>query len=144
MTGKGNYWSNGLLNLLFNATALANIADNAASSPLTQLWLSLHTADPGAGGNQSTNEVSYTGYVRVSVARTTTGWPTTTTEVISPGAVISWPVGTGGGGIAAFFGIGTASSGAGNLLYSGTVTPNITCGVGVQPQLTTATTISES
>lgn len=144
MTGKGNYWSNGLLNLLFNATPLANIADNAATSPITQLWFSLHTADPGAAGNQSTNEIAYTGYARVSVARSTTGFPSTSSEVISPGAVISWPVGTGGGGVAAFFGIGTSGSGAGNLLYSGTVTPNITCGSGVQPQLTTATTISES
>jgi hypothetical protein len=144
MTGKGNYWSNSLLNLLFNATPIPNLADNAGSAPLTQLYFSLHTADPGATGDQTTNEVAYTGYARVAVPRTTTGFPTSTTEVISPGAVISWPVGTGGGGVAAFLGIGTASSGAGHLLYSGTVTPNITCGTGVQPQLTTATTISES
>lgn len=144
MTGKSNYWSDGLLNLLFNATALANIADNAASSPLTALWFSLHTADPGAGGDQTTNEIAYTSYARVSVARTVAGFPLTTSQVISPAAVISWPLGTGGGGVAAFFGIGIASVGAGQLLYTGTVTPNITCGVGVQPQLTTATTISES
>src|SRR5262245_35265390 len=54
--GKANTFDNDLLKLIFNATPIANIADNAATSPLTNLYLSLHTADPGAGGNQTTNE----------------------------------------------------------------------------------------
>jgi hypothetical protein len=53
-------------------------------------------------------------------------------------AAVSFPAGTGGSGTASYFGIGTAASGAGALLYSGTVTPNIVCGNGVTPQLTTA------
>jgi len=48
--------------------------------------------------------------------------------------------GTGGSGTVTHFGIGTASSGAGKLLYSGTVTPNIVCGNGVTPSLVAATT----
>ncbi len=44
---KGNTFENDLLKLIFNATAIANIADNAGSSPLTNLYVSLHTADPG-------------------------------------------------------------------------------------------------
>jgi hypothetical protein len=126
---------------------LANIADNAASSPLTALWVSLHYADPTASGDQTSSEITYTSYARVSVARTTSGWPTTTTETISPAAAITFPLSTGGTGgtvLAAFFGIGTASTGAGHLLYSGTCTPNVSCVNGVQPQLTTATTITES
>ena len=56
--------SNSILKLIFNATAWANMADNAATSPYTNLYLSLHTADPGTGNNQTTNETSYTNYVR--------------------------------------------------------------------------------
>src|SRR5690349_4653937 len=43
----GNTAENDIMKLLFNATAITNIADNAASSPLTNLEVSLHTADPG-------------------------------------------------------------------------------------------------
>lgn len=142
--GKANYWSNGLLNLFFNAAALANVADNAASSPLTNLYFSLHTADPGAAGSQTTSEITYTSYARVAVARTTGGFATTTTQTISPVAAVTFPAGTGGAGTATFFGLGTATSGAGNLAYSGTVTPNIVTGNGITPQLTTATTIVEA
>jgi len=136
---KGDTWENDLLKLLFNATAVANIADNAASSPLTNLYVSLHTADPGEAGAQNTSEVAYTSYARVAVARTSGGW-TVTANVVKPVSDIVFPAGTGGSGTVTHFGIGTASSGAGKLLYSGTVTPNIVCGNGVTPSLVAATT----
>jgi hypothetical protein len=43
---KANVTSNNWLKLLFNATAIANIADNAATSPITTIAVALHTADP--------------------------------------------------------------------------------------------------
>ena len=67
---KTTAFSADLLKLIFNGTAIANIADNAASAPLANLVLSLHTADPGVGASQTTSEVAYTGYARVSVPRT--------------------------------------------------------------------------
>lgn len=139
---KGNTFENDWLKMVFNATAIANIADNAASSPLTNLQVSLHTADPGEAGDQTTNEIAYTSYARVAVARTSGGW-TVTANSVSPAANIDFPAGTGGSGTATYFGVGTASSGAGKLLYSGTVTPNIVCGNGVTPRLTTATAVTE-
>jgi hypothetical protein len=139
---KGNTFENDLLRLVFNATAIANIADNAATSPLTNLFVSLHTADPGEAGDQTTNEIAYTSYARATVARTTGGW-TVTANSVSPVANIDFAAGTGGTGTATHFGVGTASSGAGKLLYKGTVTPNIVCGNGVTPRLTTATAITE-
>lgn len=142
--GKNNYLSNGLLNLIFQAATLANIAENASSSPITTLYISLHTADPTASGNQASNECTYTGYARVGVVRTSGGWTTASAESVSPQAAITFPAGTGGSGTAAFMGIGTASSGVGNLLYSGPITPNINTGNGVTPQLTTGTTITEA
>lgn len=137
----GNTFENDLLKLLFNATAIANIADNAAASPLTNLQASLHTADPGEAGDQTTSEVTYTSYARVAVARTTGGW-TVTANSVSPVATISFPAGTGGSGTASYFIVGTASSSTGKILASGTVTPNIVTGNGITPQLTTATAIT--
>lgn len=139
---KGNTFENDLLKLIFNATAIANIADNAATSPLTNLYASLHTADPGEAGDQSTSETAYTSYARVAVARTTGGW-TVTANSVSPVANIDFPACTGGTASITHFGVGVASSGATKLLYSGTVTPNISVSSGVTPRLTTATAITE-
>ena len=60
MAGKSSNFANELLKLIFNGTPIANIADNAASSPITNWELSLHTALPTSGQNH--NEVTYTGY----------------------------------------------------------------------------------
>jgi hypothetical protein len=139
---KSNTFENDWLKLIFNATAIANLADNAASSPLTNLYVSLHTADPGEAGNQSTNEVAYTSYARVAVARTSGGW-TVTNNSVSPVANIDFPAATGGSGTVTYFGVGSASSGSGVLYYSGTVTPSISVTSGVTPRLTTASTITE-
>ena len=62
MAGKTAYLENAILKLIFNGTAIANIADNAAASPATGWWLSLHTADPTdtPATEQSQSETSYT------------------------------------------------------------------------------------
>lgn len=142
---KADSWENGLLLLLFNNTNFANVGDATGlrgSTVAGSLYASLHTSDPGEAGSQTTNEIGYTSYARVAVARSGSGW-TVTTNSVSPVAAITFPAGTGGSGTASFFGIGTLVSAAGTLLYSGTVTPNIVCGNGVTPQLTTATAITE-
>jgi len=139
---KSNAFENALLQLILNATAIANLADNAASSPLTNLYVSLHTADPGEAGNQSTSEATYTGYARVAVARTSGGWIVTANSA-SPAANIDFPIATAGTETITYFGVGSASSGAGVLYYSGTVTPNISVVNGVIPRLRTTSTITE-
>jgi hypothetical protein len=139
---KSNAFENSLLKLIFNATAIANLADNAASSPLTSLYVSLHTADPGEAGDQSTSEATYTSYARVAVLRTSGGW-TVTNNSVSPVANIDFPNCTGGTNTITYFGVGTASTGAGVLYYSGTVSPSISVSSGVTPRLTTASTITE-
>lgn len=139
---KGNTFENDILKLFFNATAIADLAQDDGSSPATNLYVSLHTADPGEAGSQTTNEIAYTSYARVAVARSGAGF-TVTNNSVSPAATVSFPAGTGGSGTATHFGIGTASSGAGYLMYKGTVTPNIVCGNGITPQLTTASAVTE-
>lgn len=140
---KGATFDNDWLKLIFNATAIANIADNAAASPLTNLYVSLHTADPGSGGNQTTNETAYTSYARVAIARTSAGW-TVTTNSVSPATDIVFPACTGGTATITYFAVGTASTSTGKILYSGTLSPNIAVSSGVTPKITTASTITES
>jgi len=139
---KGNTFENDWLRLVFNATAIANMADNAGSSPLTNLHVSLHTADPGEAGDQTTSETTYTSYARVAVARTSGGW-TVTANSVSPAANIDFPQCSGGTATITHFAVGTAASGAGKVLYKGTVTPNISVSNGVIPRLSTATAITE-
>ena len=139
---KGNTYENDLMKLLFQASAIANVADNAATSPLTNLSVALHTADPGEAGDQTTSEAAYTSYTRVSVARTSGGW-TVTNNSVSPAANISFPAGTGGSGTVSYFSVGPTGGGATKIFYSGTVTPNIVTGNGITPVLTTATAITE-
>jgi len=139
---KGDTFENDLQKLTFNATAIANFADNAASSPITVIEVSLHTADPGETGNQTTSECAYTGYSRVAVTRTSSGW-TVSSNSVSPVANIDFPACTGGSETVTHFAVGTAHTSTGKILYSGTVSPNISVSSGVTPRLTTASTITE-
>jgi hypothetical protein len=139
---KSNTFEADLLALIFNATAIANIADNAASAPLTNLYLSLHTADPGEAGVQTTNECTYTSYARVAVARTSGGWVITGSSV-SPASDIIFPTSTGGTNTATHAAIGTASTGGGKILYSGSISPTISISTGTVPRLPTTSAISE-
>jgi len=143
---KTNSWENGILELLFKNTNFANTGDATGlrgSSTAGSLYFSLHTADPGETGDQTTNEIAYTDYARVAVARSGAGF-TVTADSVSPAANVSFPIGSGGSGTATHFGVGTASSGTGILLYKGAITPNIVCGSGITPILTTATAITEA
>lgn len=142
---KSNTWENGLLLLVFNNTNFANVGDATGlrgSSTAGQLFVSLHTADPGETGTQSTNEATYTSYARVAVVRSSSGW-TVTGNSVSPAATISFPTATGGSNVITHFGVGLASTGANTLLYKFPVAPNISVTSGVTPRLTTATFISE-
>lgn len=122
-----------LLKEIFNATAIANIADNAATSPLTNLYVSLHTANP-AGGNQTTSEAAYTSYARVAVVRTSSGW-TVTSNSVAPAANITFPTGTGGTGTATYWAIGTSSTGTGKLLLSGALGASVVMGNTIAPKI---------
>jgi hypothetical protein len=140
---KGNTFENDLMKLFFQGTAIANLADNAASSPNTNLFVSLHTADPGEAGNQTTSEASYTGYARVAVARTSGGW-TVTNNSVTNAAAITFPQCTGGSNTISHFAVGTASSGAGKILYKGALTASLAVSNLIIPEFASSTlTISE-
>jgi hypothetical protein len=130
---KGNTFENDLLLLIFNGTAIADIADNDATSPLTNLQVSLHSSDPGEAGSQTTNEVAYTSYARVAVARSGAGW-TVSGNTVTNAALIQFPQCTGSSVTATHFAIGTAASGAGKILYKGALSASLAISSGIQPQ----------
>lgn len=118
--------------LIFNATAWANWADNAASSPNTNIYASLHTADP-TSGNQTTSESAYTSYARVAVARTSGGW-SCTSGVATNVAAITFPACTGGTSTVSHCAVGKATSGTGEVITAGAVTASLSVSTGITPQ----------
>lgn len=136
-----------LLDLIFTNANIANLGDATGvrgSAAAGQLFLSLHSADPGEAGTQATNEVSYTGYARVGRNRVSgAGGFTRTGNSISPTENVDFGTCTAGSVTATHFGIGVASSGATLLLYKGPISPTIAIAAGVTPRLTTGSTITE-
>lgn len=143
MAGKSTVYDTALLALLLNATPIALVADNTATTPLTQIFLSLHTASPGASGNQSTNEAAYTSYARVGIARSSAGF-TVAAGVATLTSAQNFPTATGGSETETYVGVGALASGVGALYYFGPLSPTIAVSNGVTPQLTTGTTITET
>lgn len=131
------------LKLYGQATNWSLIADNTATTPATNIYLSLHTASPGVSGNQTTSEIAYTSYARVAVARTSSGFDESALA-LTLHALTSFPAGTGGSGTATNYGYGLSASGTGTLDFFGTLSPSVVTGSGVTPQCTTATSLSIS
>ncbi len=133
-----NSFETSLLLLLFNNTNIANIGDATGlrgSSTAGSLYVSLHTADPGEAGAQNTNETTYTNYARVAVTRDASGW-TISAANASNTSTVSFPTCGASGATVTHFGIGTASSGAGVLLLSGSLTASLAVSNGITPAFT--------
>jgi hypothetical protein len=136
MAAMTDVFENELLKLILQNENIADLGDATGvrgSSSAGSLYISLHTADPGEAGNQTTNEISYTSYARVAVARTTGAW-TVSGNNGSNTAAVTFPTSTGGSATATHFGIGTASSGAGKLLLKGAISPSLPVTTGVTPE----------
>lgn len=126
---------NALVLLLFNNTNWANVGDATGlrgSTTAGSFYISLHTADPGETGNQTTSEAAYTSYARVAVARSSAGF-TITADTAANTAAVTFPACTGGSSTVTYFGIGTASSGVGNLIASGALTASLAVSNGITP-----------
>ena len=133
---KGNTTETDVLGKLFNNTALSWDAN-------TDLYVALHTADPGEAGSQTTSEATYTSYARVTVARTAGGWTVSGNSAVNA-ALIQFPQCTGGTNTITYVSIGTASSGAGQILYSGALNASLAVANLIQPQFApSALTITE-
>jgi len=125
---------NKLLALIFNATTWNLIAENDSTSPATDLYLSLHTADPGVGNSQETNETAYTNYVRIPIERTTSGWDVPSGGATANAALAQFAQCGVSGATLTHVAIGTALSGAGTVLYAGALSSSLAVANGIQPQ----------
>ena len=138
---KSDTFENDYMKLVFNNVAIAGIGDTnglLASGAAGSFWLTLHVGDPGEASTQTTNETAYTGYSRLAVARTSAGF-TVVGSTVNLTANADFPVCTANpGGVVTHFGIGSSQTGTGKLLYSGTLTPNITMAPSVVPRITPA------
>jgi hypothetical protein len=142
---KSNAFETEVLSLIFENGNIANLGDATGvrgSTGAGSLYLSLHTADPGEAGDQTTSEIAYTSYARVAKARDGVAW-TVSGNTASMASAATFPAGTGGSGTATHWGLGTAASGAGLLMYKGTISPSIVCGSGVTPQLAAGSVVTE-
>lgn len=143
---KSDSAENHLLKILFQNLTWAGVGDATGivgSGTAGSLDVSIHISDPGETGTQTTGEISYSPYARQPVARSTSAW-TVTGSSVSPAATISFPqMSSGTGGTVAFWGVGSALTGTGELLYSGSVSPTFLVSAGVTPQLTTGSAVTE-
>ena len=133
-----NLFEADLLKHIFQNTDIATVGDATGlrgSATAGVLYVSLHTVDPNETGLQNSNEATYGSYARVSVARSAAAWavagtnPTTADNV----SAINFPAATSGSVVVTHFGIGTAASGAGVLLFSGALAASLTVNAGVTP-----------
>jgi hypothetical protein len=126
---KGNATENDLMKFFFNLDAMPAYG--------AVLYLSLHTSDPGEGGDQTSNEVTvgeYTSYLRIGVSRDAAGWSVVDNQS-SNIALLQFPKCTGGtGATLTHIAIGTLAAGAGQILYSGILDAPLNVSNLVQPQ----------
>lgn len=138
---------NKVLNLMYRAAAWANVADNAAASPLTNVYVALHTSTLTAATNsQAENEVAYTNYARQAVARST-GWSAGSGGATNNAALLQFPQSGATGATLAAVSTGTTVSGATPVWHYGTLNSPITIGASasITPQfLANALVITES
>lgn len=131
-----NAFEDKILTLYGINTDAANIGDAAglqASAAPGNLYISLHTADPGETGDQTTSEAAYTSYARQAVVRSAAGW-TVTTGTMDNDAAITFPEATGGSETETYFGVGFAVSAAGSRDLNGALTSGLAVSVNVQPE----------
>lgn len=101
---------------------------------VTNLYVSLHTADPGEGGNQNTNECAYTGYARKAVVRSTAGWDVANGTANNKAEIV-FGLCTALTTTAVWVGVGTLASGAGKLLYRSAFNESLAISSGVTPKI---------
>jgi hypothetical protein len=132
----GSTFASYLAALIFTGDDIPGIADNAASSPISDIEVSLHTASP-ASGNQTTSEATYTSYARVAVARSVSDYNETAGLVENDDPIV-WPKATGGSSAVTHVACGTAHSGSGVVLVSGALTASLVVSNGVVPSIAIA------
>jgi len=139
---KGNTFENDVLLITFNATLSSHLGTLSGSGN-ANLYVALHTGDPGEAGSQTTSEATYGSYARQAVARSGSGWTVSGNTAVNF-ATISFPECTSGSETISHVSIGTVSSGAGQILYSGALNASRLVSSGITLQFAaSALTVTE-
>lgn len=127
---------NSILALMYNATTWANVAINASSSPLTNVEVSLHTGalTPATDSQLQYESTVYTNYVRVPVARTSSGWTTPSSGSTDNVAQVQFAQCGASGNTITYVATGTDHSGAGHVWHYGALNSPISVSNGITPQ----------
>lgn len=136
---------NRFLNLLYRAVAWATVADNAAASPLVNVYVSLHTAPlTPATNSQAENETAYTNYARQAAARPA-GWTAASGGAISNVGTLSFPQCGVTGATLTDVATGVAISGATAVWHTGELNSPLAVSNGITPQFAPgALTVTEA
>ena len=134
---KSTTTANDVLEAIFKGPAFTWAAN-------TDLFLALHTADPGVAGTQTTSEATYGSYARVTIARSGVGW-TVATNTSTNAGLLQFPECSSGSNTITYVSVGTATSGTGQILYSGALNASRAVSAGIQPQFAiNACTVTET
>jgi hypothetical protein len=128
-----------VLALYYHNSPIANIGDAAGilgSAVAGNLFVRLHTADPGEAGTAATNETAYTNYAGgVAVARSVGGWTLSGTSPtqIANAATVTFPACGATGATLTHFSVCAAAAGAALILHKGALTAPLIVNNGIVP-----------
>lgn len=126
---------NSIVGLMYRAAAWANVADNAASAPLTSVYLCLHTGDlTAATGLQSENEVAYTNWARKQTSRSATDWAAPSGGSLSNATLQQFPQCGVTGATASHVSTGIGASGSTAAWHYGALNSSLAIANGITPQ----------
>lgn len=114
-----------VLNQIFKGIALSWNAN-------TDLFISLHTADPGEAGTAVTSEATYGAYARIALNRST--GLTVAGDQVSNTNLAQFIQCSSGSNVITHACIVDTASGAGVIIVSGALNSSITVSTGIQPQ----------
>ena len=116
-------------------TAVLNyifVGTNVSWDANTDLWIALHTADPGEAGSAVTSEATYGSYARVTLTRASDF--TVSGNSVSNANLEQFPQCSSGSETITYASIVTSSSGAGTIVVRAALNSSIPVSTGIQPQ----------
>lgn len=132
---KKDTFENALLLLLFQNAALANIGNAGGLQPSSaagSFYVALYSAAPS--DSAAGTEITYTGYARVAVARTSGGW-TVTGNQASNAAAVTFGACTAGSVTATHFAICKAGTrDVDDAIYWADLTASLAISAGITPE----------
>lgn len=114
-----------ILNQIFKGTALPWNANS-------NLYIALHTADPGEAGTAITSEATYGAYARIALVRSSDF--TVSNNQVSNTSLVQFAQCTSGSNTITHATIVDSASGVGNIIVRAALNTSIPVSTGIQPQ----------